>query len=186
VLRTLFLLSFVLALAIQCNAGAITRHVNNDDDESALIPTSHGPPEHPWFSYFQVAGIFAMQDPNSYEFTGEISWNPTVCLSNLFCLRGNFGLSESKNQNISNTSFLVTDYELLTAFYVDSGFLELGGGVQNWPGNGGIIPAFSGNLAWPLRKSILGFIERFFVGYTLCLSSYEITHEIKIGFGVAF
>lgn len=156
-----------------------------DDDEIPLTHTqSLPPPKHPWFTYFQVGGIYAFQSASAYEFTGEISWNPTVCFSDTFCLRGNFGAAPLKNNNNANTSFVMGDFQLFTSFYVDSGYFEAGGGGQYWAQNGNLVPVVSGNLAIPIRG--VPILERFFIGYTACFSTVQITHEFRLGLGVAF
>jgi hypothetical protein len=140
-----------------------------------------------WFSHFQVNGFMGFQPGNGYSFAPEVSWNPTFQLSPLVSLRGNIGLTALRNTNDSSQVFLVSEYEAFAAFFVDDGYLGLGGGAQSWTdSNGGINPLLALDIGWPLPKPFLGVLERLFLGYQLYFSSPRVTHEFKLGIGVAF
>ncbi len=88
-------------------------------------------------------------------------------------------------KNATAQYFSVTDFEALFALAADGGFVEIGGGIQNWSQNGGAHPVFSGNIAAPFDTDLLGFLDRFVIGYSAFLSS-PFVHELHIGVGVAF
>ena len=137
-------------------------------------------------AHFQINGLAGFQQDNGYTFAPQVSWNPTVRLDPLFALRGNLGLSMFKNSNTTDRLFLVTEYSILGMFSVDDGYLEIGGGAQTWAGNGGTQLLASGNIAWPLPKNFVPFLERIFIGYSAFFTSPRVTHEVKLGVGVGF
>jgi hypothetical protein len=153
------------------------------DPASFLLDTSK---EHHWFGFFELTGLVAFQAIGGYSLSPAISWKPTWTFNELFALRGNLGITAIKNNNLYNRIFVAPDLQLLGAFGIDKGVLEVGGGVQNWPNNGGINLLLSGNIGWPFREDWLGFIDRLVIGYSMYFSSPSLTHEIKFGLGAAF
>jgi hypothetical protein len=120
---------------------------------------------------------------SGYSVSPWVSWNPTFPITDTFQLRGNVELSLLKTA--TGQYFSATDFEALFSLAADGGYLELGGGIQNWSQNGGSHPVFSANIAAPFPHDIWGFLDRFVLGYSAYLATPYV-HEARIGLGVAF
>ncbi len=133
---------------------------------------------------FRVSEIAALQANGANSFSGEVSWNPTYFFSQSIFILANVGGSLFKGVS---SDFVVTEYEVLAGItFLDNLEVEAGAGAQTWFDSNSTNPLLSTDLAWKLSQKQLGFIDRVFVGYSAWMLPGNLTHEIKLGIGVAF
>ncbi len=145
------------------------------------------PPERFSLLEIRLGALGAIQNATNYSITGFVNWTPKVRLFDENYLRASLGLFPLRNSNNTNQNFYVIDAQLFVGFPIDSGLLELGGGLQSWGGgNGGNHPVVGGNILWPLGNLGIDLLDHFFLGYTAYFGTPFISHEISMGVGVAF
>lgn len=142
--------------------------------------------QYEWFSFFQFGALAGYRNKDEYAVGPQLSWNPTVILASFVAFRGDVGMSllGSKERNIKETFGHLQGF---LSFPFDSGFVELGGGVQKIFGAlGGSSPIASLNLVVPLLPKSCFILDRVYFGYSAFFHTSRLLHEARLGIGVAF
>lgn len=134
-------------------------------------------PEKTWdLISFRLEDIYVIQKGNANS--GQISWNPTLHVSDILVLRGLFGGSLLKRPDL--TLFTLLDYEAFFGVEKTVG-IEVGGGGQTWVDNGGTYFTWGGSL----YVSLPSVISRIFAGYGMVLTP-TLSSVLRGGIAVSF
>lgn len=139
-----------------------------------------------WWSFLRGGAIGAIQSGrNVYTYSGVVSWNPWLAVTQWFAFRGNFGASFFRSNQAQR--FFVSEYEVFLSFpEVGPIGLEFGGGAQTWWGAGGTHPMASGMVLFPVDDDNLNWFRYLYLGYSACFLPGVYTHLVRVGIEVTF
>jgi hypothetical protein len=135
-----------------------------------------------WYGFAQLSALGAFQSSGS-SYSPFLSWNPTYAFNHAWAVRGQLGFSVFKGGD----RFFVMDYRLLGAYTIASRVvIDLGIGAQTWFGNGGTSLVTGGDVAYKFEHPIVRYLDRVFLGTSVCYLSNHTTTQIQLGVGAAF
>jgi len=133
-------------------------------------------------AHFQIGGLVTFGG-GSYSVGPQFSWNPTLVLGPIY-LRGDLGVAWQHGTAVK--SEVVSSYQLLAGIGVDTGMIELGGGIQMSHASSTSDPIATVNLVYPFLPKKHFIFERVYLGYSACFRSGQILHEGRLGLGMGF
>ena len=141
-----------------------------------------------WFN-FRLGGIAAFN--NATNVSPFISYDPVLIKMDDFSI----GLGAQAMQyqrlsagNVPYQTYIVGEYTLNLAYEMGDLMPEVIAGVENYgPDNGNTNPIAGLNIHYLMKEApLLGFIDRFFVGYASLFIPGNFTSVARLGLGVSF
>jgi len=131
---------------------------------------------------FRVSQISVFQKGGGNTFSFHLAWAPYFYFSPSFGAGLELGGALFKS-SIDNSGFFVIDTELVLGWFGKPIGIELRAGAQTWLNNGGTSPLGGVTLNYLFSRN--GLIDRIFLAYTYYLSSFDPSHQVRIGLGIS-